>query len=392
MSISRRTILQGSLLCAAGLVFRSPSALAKESVALPTPDERGRMARLAAGFMDAYSVPGLSVAIAVKGKLAYAEAFGVADRESGEALTPQHRFRIASVSKPITLAGIFTLIEAGKVRLDSRVFGANSILGDDYNPTPYAGLFSLGLTDRSIVDQITIEHLLTHTAGGWSNDARDPMFENPKMSHRELIAWTLGHMPLTNPPGNAYAYSNFGYCILGRVIEKLSGKTYEQYIRDDVLRRCDVSNMQIAGNTLEQRAPNEVKYYDQTGRDPYGMNVARMDSHGGWIATASDLTTFFVHINGFHDIEQLLGDDTLRTMTAPTTANPAYAKGFRVNSANNWWHGGLLPGTQTIAVRTHTDFCWSAFTNTRSGQSDNMARSLDRLVWQMARSVADWRP
>src|SRR5690242_20423093 len=216
MSISRRTILQGSLLCAAGLVFRSPSALAKESVALPTPDERGKMARLAAGFMDTYSVPGLSVAIAVKGKLAYAEAFGVADRESGEALTPQHRFRIASVSKPITSAGIFTLIEAGKVRLDSRVFGANSILGDDYSPTPYAGLFSLGLTDRSIVDQITIEHLLTHTAGGWSNDARDPMFENPKMSHRELIAWTLGHMPLTNPPGKAYAYSNFAYCILGR--------------------------------------------------------------------------------------------------------------------------------------------------------------------------------
>jgi len=350
------------------------------------------MARLAVGFMDTYNVPGLSVAIAVKGKLAYAEAFGVADREAGEALTSQHRFRIASVSKPITSAGIFTLIEAGKIRLDSRVFGANSILGDDYLPAPYSGLFSLGLTDRSIVDQIAIEHLLTHTVGGWSNKTRDPMFENPKMSHRELIAWTLGHMPLTNPPGKAYAYSNFGYCILGRVIEKLSGQTYEQYIRDRVLRRCNISNMRIAGNTLEERAANEVKYYDQTGRDPYGMNVARMDSHGGWIATASDVTMFFVHINGFHDTDQLLGDDTLRMMTAPTAANPAYAKGFSVNSANNWWHGGLLPGTQTISVRTHTDFCWSAFTNTRSGQSDNMARALDRLVWQMARSVTDWRP
>src|SRR5262249_11010754 len=119
MSISRRTILQGSLLCAAGLVPRRAPALAQQSVVQPSPDERGKMARLAAGFMETYSVPGLSVAIAVKGKLAYAEAFGLAYRETGEALTPQHRFRIASVSKPITSAGIFTLIEAGKLRLDS---------------------------------------------------------------------------------------------------------------------------------------------------------------------------------------------------------------------------------------------------------------------------------
>jgi len=64
--------------------------------------------------------------------------------------------------------------------------------------------------------------------------------------------------------------------------------------------------MRIAGNTLEDRATNEVKYYDRTGRDPYGMNVARMDSHGGWIATPSDLTAFFVHIDGFKHTEQLL--------------------------------------------------------------------------------------
>lgn len=58
----------------------------------------------------------------------------------------------------------------------------------------------------------------------------------------------------------------------------------------------NISNMRIAGNTLGERATNEVKYYDQTRRDPYGLNVARMDSHGGWIATPSDLTAFFIHI------------------------------------------------------------------------------------------------
>ena len=115
MFVSRRKLLQSSLLCAVGMAHRSSWALAQEFAASPTPDERKRIAGLAAAFMDTYDVPGLSVAIAIKGKPAYVEAFGVADRETGEALTPRHRYRIASVSKPITSAGIFTLIEARKL-------------------------------------------------------------------------------------------------------------------------------------------------------------------------------------------------------------------------------------------------------------------------------------
>jgi CubicO group peptidase (beta-lactamase class C family) len=381
MSISRRKLLQSSLLCAVGMVHGSSPALPEELTAPPTPDERKRLARLAADFMDTYEVPGLSVAIAIKGEPAYVEAFGVADQETGEALTPQHRFRIASISKPITSTGIFTLIEAGKLQLDKRVFGPNSIFGDDYSWS----------ADGSDIERITIEHLLTHTTGGWSNDARDPMFLNKEMNHRELITWTLKHMPLAIPPGTSFAYSNFGYCILGRVIEKLTGQTYEQFIKEDILKRCGIIDMQIAGNTLTDRAINEVRYYSPAGGDPYGMNVARMDSHGGWIATPSEMTTFFVHINGFKDTKQLLTDDTLRTMSTPTAANPRYAKGLFVNSANNWWHGGSLPGTETLTVRTNSDFCWSAFTNTRPKFRD-MTAALDRLGWHMVRSVADWHP
>jgi hypothetical protein len=107
------------------------------------------------------------------------------------------------------------------------------------------------------------------------------------------------------------------------------------------------------------------------------MNVARMDSHGGWIATPSDLTAFFVHINGFEDTDQLLRDEMttpttsscakgLFGMNTPATADPSYVKGLFVNSSNNWWHGSSLPGTETISVRTNADFCWSAFTNTQS--------------------------
>jgi CubicO group peptidase (beta-lactamase class C family) len=125
MLVTRRRLLQGPLLCAAGMA--GPAAFAEETIASPSPDERMRMAGLAVNFMNAYDVPGLSIAVAVKGKPAYVEAFGVADRETGEALTPQHRFRIASISKPVTSVGIFALIEAGKLRLGDYVFGPNSI-------------------------------------------------------------------------------------------------------------------------------------------------------------------------------------------------------------------------------------------------------------------------
>lgn len=375
MSVSRRKLLQGSLVCAAGMVHGSSLALSQGLNARPTRDERNRLAGLAAKFMRTYDVPGLSVAIAAKGTAAYVEAFGVADRETREALTPQHRFRIASISKPITATGIFTLIEGGKLQLDKRVFGPNSIFGDDY-PLSANG---------SNIAQITIEHLLTHTTGGWGNGANDPMFLNKEMKHRELIASTLAHMPLTVVPGKSFAYSNFGYCILGRVIEKLTGQTYEQYVKETILKRCGIVDMQIAGNALNDRADNEVKYY---GGDPYGMNIARMDAHGGWIGTPRDLTTFFVHIDGFNK-EQLLTDGTLRTMSTPTSLEPRYAKGLFVNE-HNWWHTGQMDGTQTISVRSDRNICCSAFTNVRS--AGDMHSAFILLVEDVMKSAASWRP
>lgn len=378
MSVTRRTVLQGSLLGVAGMLEATPT-IAQWRPPEPTSEERQRLARLAADFMDFFEVPGLSVAIAINGEPAYVEAFGLADKENGEKLTPQHRFRIASVTKPITSTGVFSLIEAGKLSLTDRVFGPNSVLGDDYKTPP----------DRQQIELITIEHLLTHTAGGWSNDSHDPMFTNNQMNHRELITWTLLNQPLASEPGRSFAYSNFGYCLLGRVIEKIANQSYEKYIVEHILNRCDVSDMQIAGNTLADRAVNEVKYYNEGSIDPYGMNVTRMDSHGGWIARPTDLVRFLVHIDGFGK-NQLLSSDTLKSMTTPTEANPRYAKGFFVNKANNWWHSGSLPGTLTVAVRTHSNFCWAAFTNIRS-RFEDMSASLDQFMWHMVGNVSSWR-
>ena len=237
------------------------------------------MAAFASDFMKANDIPGLSIAIAIKGKPAYVEAFGVADRETGEAVTPQHRFRIASISKTITATGIFTLIEGGqaqarqlRVRAGFRSRRRLPLGADLAGPDE-------GRCRPSLNEQITIEHLLTHTTGAWPHGFKDPLRRNKEMTHRQLIAWTLENMPLTAPPGKTFAYSNFGYVILGRVIEKLTGQAYAQYIQDNILKRCGITGMQMAKNARERGAR-------PTRSDITALTIPTSATSYGWIPAA----------------------------------------------------------------------------------------------------------
>jgi CubicO group peptidase (beta-lactamase class C family) len=339
------------------------------------------MSNLARAFMQRYGMPGLSVAVGRAGAVLYEDAFGWADRESREPVSPTHLFRIASVTKPITAVAIFSLIERGRLGLSDTIFGPGAITGTDYGDPPY----------QPWVDQITVEHLLTHTGGGWANDAADPMFGNLEMNQAQLIESTLRHRPLDQPPGRHFAYSNFGYCVLGRVIERITRQDYARYVRDSVLTRCGISDMTIAGNTRAERRTGEVKYYDQLDDgEPYAMDVARMDSHGGWIARPRDLVQFVMHVGGFATPSNILQPQSIRSMTTASAANPDYAKGWSINRLDNWWHNGSLPGTSAIAVRTHGGLCWAAFGNSRR-QDSSLDRDLDNLLWDMVRQVRSWR-
>jgi len=349
------------------------------SIRQPSPTERAAMARHARGFMEKYDVPALSFAVGYAGEIVHEDAFGLADRERNEAVTPAHLFRIASLTKMITSAAIFTLVEQNRLKLSDKVIGPGAILGTDYGAPPY----SSGIAD------ITVEQLLTHTAGGWTNDNRDPMFTHPAMNHAELITWTLANRPLDHPPGQHFAYSNFGYCILGRVIEKLTSRPYPDFVRTGVLSRCGINDMVISANRLEKRRSDEVKYYGQ-GENAYDQNVARMDSHGGWLARPSDLVQFQMHVDGYSKPANILKPHTIQIMTTPSFANHQYAKGLMLTDNGNWWHNGSLAGTTTIAVRTHSGFCWAALTNTSRGNS-NIGGDLDMLNWDMVGEVGSWR-
>jgi CubicO group peptidase (beta-lactamase class C family) len=208
--------------------------------------QREAPSRIASAFMTNCAVPGLSVAIARHVKIIYEQAFGYADLKKKEPVTGSSLFRIASVTKPITSVAIFSLIEQQRLSLDAKVFGPDAVLGTTYGRPPY----------NAGVEGITIEHLLTHTCGGWDKNHDDPMFQNPEMDHKALISATLKNRPLDFVPGTHYAYSNFGFCVLGRVIEKVTGTGYADYVRERILKACEIDGMPIAGNSAGKRAPN----------------------------------------------------------------------------------------------------------------------------------------
>ena len=201
--ITRRAALAAA---ARGLLVAAPS-LALSPGCLPAPagvdeipsGEREAMADVAKAFMNTFAVPGLSVAIARRGKLTYQQAFGWADAGAGERVSTSHLFRIASVTKPITSVAIFSLIQRGKIRLDDKVFGQGGILGEKYGTAPL----------KRYVEDLTVDHLLTHTGGGWQNDGDDPMFLRPRLDVGRLIAWTLDTHPLSFPPGPALRLFQF---------------------------------------------------------------------------------------------------------------------------------------------------------------------------------------
>jgi CubicO group peptidase (beta-lactamase class C family) len=329
-------------------------------------------------YMDDYDVPGLSFAISRDGKLALAKTYGYADKEGGERVAPRHRFRVASVSKPITATAIMRMVQNNAINLSDKVFGSGALLGTTYGSDPYS----------ADVKKITVEHLLTHTAGGWGNSSNDPMFQDKSWSMTKLIGTTLDNNALQNSPGSDYAYSNFGFCLLGRIIEKKSGKTYESWVKDNILSKSGIANMEISGNTLAQRKKNEVKYYGPG--DPYAYNIARMDAHGGWLANPVDLVRFTVRVDRFNTVPDLLSNDMLAEMYQPTAASGNdYAKGWSVNSTPNYWHNGSLPGTLAIMVRTEGGFCWAVLINSRPSDSAASGK-LDALMWDIRNAISDW--
>jgi CubicO group peptidase (beta-lactamase class C family) len=225
--LTRRCFIRSALAASAWL------GLGSDTHATSRPDT-GQVDSLVRAYLAAYDVPGLSLAYGSGERIVFAQAYGLADRHGHQQVTLQSLFRIASLSKPFTSAAIFTLVEAGKLHINNNVFGPAGILKS----------FALR-THADWLQAITVEHLLTHTGGGWSNKENDPMFHETDSSRTVFIQQTLDAYPLEAPPGTRYAYSNFGYFLLGRIIEEVSGMPYGQYTRQFVQEPLSITDMRL---------------------------------------------------------------------------------------------------------------------------------------------------
>ncbi len=357
-------------------------------------------------LMRKYNLPGGAVALVRDGKLIYARGFGYADVENKTPVQPDALFRIASVSKPITSAAIMKLVEEGKLELDDRVAPLIAHL----TPAP-------GATVDPRWEQITIRHLLNHT-GGWDrakpNGGFDPMdrpaiaaaaLGAPAPASAETIIRYMKGLPLDFNPGEKHAYSNFGYAILGRVIERLSGMPYEEYVRTHVLQPVGANRTQQGKSRLRDALPDEVKYYfpgaglnwpmvpsvfPGEGVVPFnygGYYLEASNASGAWVSSTIDLLRFTVRVDGRTNPPDILSPQLVAAMTsngAPLCSDGTcyYAGGWVVRPVQDgatWSHGGDLPGTKAILVRSYYNATWAALFNTSAPNS--FISELDAALW-----------
>jgi N-acyl-D-amino-acid deacylase len=371
-------------------------------------------------FVTRHDVPGAALAVAKDGRLVYARGFGLADVENGQPVLPTSRFRIASLSKPITAAAILRLVQEGKLRLDDRLLRVLKL-----NPPLPTGK----RVDPRLAD-VTIRHLLQHR-GGWDRGKSfDPMTDSwrvaratgsgPPARPTDIIRFmTTRRLDFT--PGTRYTYSNYGYCLLGRVIESVTGKPYDEYVREAILAPLGVRNMQLGKTLAADRAAGEVKYYGYRGRTatavvgpdlgkkvpwPYGgWYLEAMDAHGGWIASAPELVRFVAAFD-CPDRCPILNAESVRTLFAPPPGKAGhlangrpkevyYACGWSVRRLGggkvNAWHDGLLDGTAALLVRRWDGLAWAVLFNTHCDPEGRYLGALiDPLVHEAADHVKVW--
>ncbi len=349
-----------SALVAAGLLGAcskdkgTPSVKDDVQVAIAEVDQRMEK------FLSDNGFPGASLAVSKNGKLVYRKGYGLADKETGTDVTVDSRFRVASVSKLITSAAVMKLIQDGKLSINQKVFGAEGILGTEYGTQPY----------RAYVTDITLSDLLHHTIGGWGQ-GNDPAFSDKSLDATAVINSTLDNIALSSAPGSAFAYSNFGYMLLARIIEKTGGKSYEQYVKSEILDKVGAAKTTIAGPSLADRQADEVKYYGQGGDADYVYDYtqfARGNGAMGWLSTPTDLLRFANAVDGSPTRPDLLDASTLNTMTTVTPASKGFGFNFGcgwVVEGDEWFWWGSLPGTFAMLYRNGNGICIAATANGR---------------------------
>jgi CubicO group peptidase (beta-lactamase class C family) len=354
-------------------------------------------------FLDKWDIAGASVAIAKDEQLIYAKGFGYTDTTNKEVVQPRHLFRIASISKLITAVAIMKLEEQEKLKLTDTVFGKNGILNDPK---------FRDIRDSRVKD-ITVKHLLTHSAG-WSRYSGDPVFmpytikstmdtELP-VDLETTIQYTLKKRALDFAPGTSDSYSNFGYALLGKVVEKITNMEYEQFVISEILNPIGIYDMHIGHSKLSEKYSNEVKYYANSRykrsyssfregkivpRQYGGNNFDVLGAAGAWIASPAELLKLVVHIDGQPGKKDILSKQTIEKMVNMENKNNPIGW-VSTTTDGTWKRTGTLTGTSALLKRQKNGFTYVILLNTSNDKGPEFTNDLDTLMTTVLAGVNQW--
>lgn len=319
---------------------------------------------------------GLQVAIWHNNKVVYSKAFGHANIETGEKLTPDHQMRIASHSKTFTATAIMQLFEAGKLGLDDKV-------------VKYLNWFKSSTDPR--VELVTIRQLLSHSSGiirdGDDADYWQLLRDFP--SRDELINYISTSRLVLNSD-EKFKYSNFGFGILGIVVETASGQSYEQYIAEHILKPLNLKDTVVDGDGKESdrlaTGYGNLRGGKRTALQSATISTGSLASATGFVSTASDLVQFFAA--QMPENTKLLSDQTKRYMQHGgwNTRSDGELYGFGMieqDIKGNTIHGhsGGFPGflSNTI-VDNKNKLAICVITNSYGVNLDHISASIAKLI------------
>ncbi len=352
-------------------------------------------------FLQEWQLKGVSLAIMRNDSLLYAKGYGWADEAEKIKMEPYHLLRLASVSKLVTAAGIMVLQDQGKLNIADKVFGEGGILSEQ----PYTS----SIKDRNYF-KITVEDLLRHK-GGFTVYGGDPMFstisvmasnglESPPDNDKLIECVLKKRLPYM--PGTSQAYSNFGYLLLSKVIETVSGTSYEDFIQENVLSPSGISGFHIANNYYSEKYPAEVRYYVPVNENPvpeynnsgkrvtrcYGGNdIHALSGAGAWIASVPELMKFVASIDGRPEIPDIISQESFEAMIEYIDAE-TFSLGWNdTKPESGWKRSGSFSGTSAMVRYFPDGECWIMVTNTSSWKGSTFSRTISGLFTELRR---DW--
>ena len=362
---SRRAALRTTSAACLLLIASAAAPGAPAAAAVPT-------AAIDALLKDSFPAdrPGAAVIVVKDGRTVFRKAYGMADLELGVPLQPDMVFRLGSITKQFTAAAILMLAEEGKLSLQDPI--------EKHLP---------GYPTQGHV--ITIEHLLTHTSGIQSYTDMPGWMTSRVVSPMTVTELIDGFKkePMQFAPGERFAYNNSGYILLGAIVEKASGKTYETFVRERIFQPLGMS-ASFYGSTepiIPRRAPGYTREGDRPRNARY-LSMTQPYAAGSLVSTVDDLARW----DGSLYAETLLKKASLEKAWTPFVLKGGKATGYgygwgvsKLRGRHAIAHGGGIFGFSTYAVRLPDERVYVAvLCNSDSPSADPgyLARKIAALV------------